>query len=312
MGNLVLAVLLVPFNLLKMQYGNIVLIENIKLRISINMLDSIILTLCYAFLYFFVESNIVYYVLVTLFIDVLTVSYYVIRLKYIPKVWQVDFKLFYQVIKFGIVPMLSLFLVKINYSVDILFLEHMVSAKELGYYSFAATIINYVWLLPDAFKEVLFSKSAKKFDKDSISLTSQISLGSVLCCLVGFILLGKILTNIFYGSEFLPSYNVTVILILGAFSMSIFKLLGVVLVSQGKRGVHFTALAISAIINIIANLWSIPKWGMYGAAWSSVISYTVCAMVLIPYFCKLFKFNPVNLFIPSMSSVKMLISKVKK
>ncbi len=309
---IVLAVVLVPFNLLKMQYENIILIENMRFRMFLHVVDKILLTVCYAVLYFTTESNVAYFVAVTVFVDIFTVVIYLLKLKYVPKIWDIDWSFLKEVLKFGWIPMISLFLTTVNYSIDIFFLEKMSSPEQLGYYSFAVTIINYVWMLPDAFKEVLFSKSAKKLDRKSISLTTQISLLSIAGCFAGFALLGKPLTKWFYGAEFIPSYSVVLILILGAFSMALFKMYGVVLVSQGKRGMHFTSLAISAVINIVANSMAVPKWGMYGAAWASVLSYTACAWILIPYFCKLFNFSLKELFIPSKESILSLKKLAKK
>lgn len=307
-----LAVLLIPFSVLKQQYENIVLIENIRLRMFLHVFDKILLTAAYALLFFTVESNVTYIVCLTIFVDIFTVVFYLAKLGYMPKIWQVDFTFFKSVLKFGWLPMISMLLVTLNYSIDIFFLEHMGTAEDLGYYSFAANIISYVWMLPDAFKEVLFSKSAKKLDRKNIGISMQISLASIACCFVGFFIIGKPFISLLYGKEFLPAYNIVLILILGAFSMSVFKLLGIVLVSQGKRTMHFTALAISVTINIIANTLTIPRWGMYGAALASVLSYTACAWILIPYFCKKFDFKIKDLFIPSKENIKQISKMMKK
>lgn len=300
---IVMAALLIPFNMIKAQYENIVLVENMRLRMFLHVFNQVLLTVCYAVLYFTADSNVMYIVLLTVFVDAFTVVFYLCRLHYIPKIWQVDWALLKQVLKFGFIPMLSLLLTRVNYSVDIFFLEHLGSAQELGQYSFAATIIEYVWMLPDAFKEVLFSKSAKKFDRKNISLAVKISLGSMLCCLVGFAVLGKFLITLVYGSEFLPSYGIVLILIIGALPMAMFKLLGIVLVSQGKRGMHFTALAVSAVVNIIANFYAVPLYGMYGAAWASVISYTICGLFLTVYFCRLYSFSLTELMLPTKADI---------
>ncbi len=307
-----LAVFLIPFSVLKHQYENIVLIENIRLRMFLHVLDKILLTAAYALLFFTAESNVTYIVYLTIFVDVFTVVFYLAKLGYMPKIWQVDFAFFKSVLKFGWLPMISMLLITLNYSIDIFFLEYMGTAEDLGYYSFAANIINYVWMLPDAFKEVLFSKSAKKLDRKNIGISIQVSLISIACCLVGFLVIGKPFISLLYGLEFLPSYNIVLILILGAFSMSVFKLVGTVLVSQGKRTMHFTALAISVTINIIANILAIPRWGMYGAAWASVLSYTACACVIIPYFCRNFDFKLKELFLPSKEFLGQIKSLLKR
>ncbi len=309
---IIMAALLVPFNMIKMQYENIVLVENIRLRMFLHVFNQVLLTVCYAVLYFTAKSNVLYIVLLTVFIDAFTVVFYLCKLHYVPKIWQVDFRFLLEVLKFGFIPMLSLLLVTLNYSVDIFFLEHLGTAEELGQYSFAATIINYVWMLPDAFKEVLFSKSARKFDRENISLSVKISVGAMLGCLVGFAVFGKFLISLVYGSEFLPAYGVVLVLIIGAFPMAMFKLLGIVLVSQGKRGAHFASLAVSAAINIVANIYAIPIWGMYGAAWASVISYTVCGTVLTVYFCKTYSFGLKELLVPSKNDIAKLKKLIKR
>lgn len=309
---IIMAALLVPFNMIKMQYENIMLIENLRLRMFLHIFNQILLTLCYAVLYFTAESNVAYVVLLTVFVDAFTVVFYLSKLKYLPKIWEVDFKLLKQVLKFGFLPMLSLLLVTVNYSVDIFFLERLGTAEELGQYSFAVTIISYVWMLPDAFKEVLFSKSAKKFDKNNISISVKISIASMLCCLVGFTVLGKFLIKFVYGSEFLPSYNVVLILMFGAFPMAMFKLLGIVLISQGRRKAHFISLAVSAVINIVANIITVPLWGMYGAAWASVASYSVCGVMLTVYFCRTYSFGLQELLLPSKEDFVKIKSLIKK
>lgn len=55
----------------------------------------------------------------------------------------------------------------------------------------------------------------------------------------------------------------------------------------------------SAAINVVANIYAIPVWGVYGAAWASVLSYTVCGTVLTVYFCKKYSFTLKELLLPT-------------
>ena len=300
--------LLVPFNILKLQYGNIVLIENIRLSLWMNVFDSIVSMLSYLCLYLWANPQIIYVVVTVVSIDFITVIIYSIKLRVVPQINKVDYPFMGRVIKFGFIPMVSGVLITINYSIDILFLKRMGRPEELSYYALAANIVNYVWLLPDAFKSVLFSKSAKKFDKESIEFSSQVSSAFIIICLLGFALLGRWLLELFYGIEFTNSFGVTLILISGAFSMSIFKLLGVVLVSQGKRMMNFIALLISAIVNIVLNALLIPRIGMYGAGVASVCSYTLCGMILLFYFCRLYSMKVHRLLFLTKGNTSKLLS----
>lgn len=301
-----LILILVPFNIIKLQYSNIVLIEKIRLNFLLTVINSALLTISYALLYFLATPNLVFVIGLTVLIDVFTVLFYSIGLKIVPRFWNVDFAFLKQIIRFGIIPMLSTLLATVNYHIDIIFLKQIGLPEELSYYSLATNIISFVWMIPDAFKSVLYSKSGKKFDRDNILFSSQISSIFILLCLVGFTLLGRFLLGFVYGTEFVSSYGVTILLIIGAFSMSFYKITGVVLVSQGRRIAHFVSLAISAIVNVILNIILIPAMGMYGAAIASVFSYSICGLILLLYFCKLYNMNPIQFVIPSKGTIRAI------
>ena len=300
--------ILVPFNVLKLQYGNIVLIEKIRLNFFLTVFNTVFLTVSYAILYFCASPSIVYVVGLTVIVDIITVVFYIFGLKVVPKAWDIDIAFLKSVLLFGFIPMLSGLLSTINYHIDIIFLKQIGLPEELSYYSLATNIINYVWMIPDAFKTVLFSRSGKKFDKQNTLFSSQVSSLFIIVCFAGFAVFGKFILCFLYGDEFVYSYGVTLLLIVGAFSMSFYKLTGVVLVSQGRRIAHFVTLAASAITNVILNIILIPRMGMYGAAIASVCSYSICGLALLLYFCKLYGMNAVQFMVPSRETVKALIS----
>lgn len=296
----------VPFSIIRLQFGNIVLIEKIRLSFLLTVLTSVIQTICYIVLFYCVTPGIIYVVGITIIMNIISVIAFVICLRVIPQIWNIDFTFFKSVLRFGIIPMLSAFLSTINYRIDIIFLKHIGLPDELSYYSLATGLISYVWMIPDAFKSVLYSKSGKKFDRENILFSSQVSSVFIIVCLAGFAVLGKFLLGLLYGDEFVPSYGVTMLLIVGAFSMSFFKITGVVLISQGRRIAHFVSLAISATVNVILNFLLIPSIGMYGAAIASVCSYTICGLILLIYFCKLYNMNAIWFIIPSKETLKTI------
>ena len=303
-------IVLVPFSIIKLQYGNIVLIENFRLSMWLSVFNSLMNMACYIALFFWAKPRLLYVVGVTVIIDIITVIVYVMDIRIVPYFWNIDIPFLKSVLRFGVIPMLSGLLATVNYSIDIIFLKKIGVPEELSYYALAANIVNYVWLLPDAFKSVLFSKSARKFDKDSIEFSSQISSFFIFLCFISFAILGKFLLGVFYGKEFINSYKVTLLLIIGAFSMSIYKLLGIVLVSQGRRVAHFASLAISAVVNVILNCLLIPKMGMYGAGLASVCSYSLCGGILLIYFCNLYDMKPHHLLLLSSSNIKRMTSRL--
>lgn len=305
-----LIALLVPFNIVKLQFSNIILIENIKLSLVMSLVNSILNVICCMLLYFCTDPNLPYMVGVTVLIDVVTVIVFCVEMKAYPRIRHFDTAFLVEVLRFGFIPMLSGLLATINYSIDIIFLKRMGIAEELSYYSLAANIISYVWLIPDAFKSVLFSKTAKKLDRESIEFSSQVSMLFIFFCLICFAVFGKLALRLMYGEAFVNSYLVTLLLISGAFPMAVFKLLGIVLVSQGRRISHFVALLTSAVFNVVLNVLLIPRIGMYGAGIASVVSYSVCGIILLIHFCRTYSYSPLQILIPRKKTLIKLLNAV--
>ena len=200
-----------------------------------------------------------------------------------------DRALFRQALSFGFLPMLSTLLVTFNYTLDILFLKSMGTAEELSLYTLAALIINYVWMIPDAFKEVLYSRVARGESETEVRISIRGSVALVLLCGGAFALAGRPVLAWVFGAEFLPAWNLVLILFIGAVSMIYYKMLGVVLITEGRTGVYFGILLSSVLLNAVSNLLMIPRFGMIGAAWSSVLSYTLCGALFLCCYCRIKK-----------------------
>ena len=99
----------------------------------------------------FVNLIVVAVGLVYLFSVVKKIS--VMKIKYIYPIPQ-------NMAKKGITFAIALFILTLNYKIDIIFLEHLVSAADIGIYSVGANLAELIWQLPAAISLVLFSKSA--------------------------------------------------------------------------------------------------------------------------------------------------------
>lgn len=278
--------ILLPFSVINQQMESTMAVENIRLKIKLHMFNVTIRMISFGIMFLFIETSLLPPILLTIFLNTLSVIIYFYYSKVKPNQITKDRSFFKEVVTYSWVPMLTALLITLNYSVDIFFLKHMGSAIELGLYSTAVGIVNYFWLIPDSFKEVLVSKVAREYSTKSTLLAIKISVTSVALIIVVFIFLGKFAIALLYGQAFVDSYKVTLILSLGAISMVFYKMIGVVLLSEGKRWVYFFSLLISVIANIIANIFLIPIYGMYGAALGSIISYSICGLSFLFYFAK--------------------------
>ena len=226
---------------------------------------------------------------------ILSKSFYILGYLLLLKVkinpFEVKLRDMFQKIRFGYLPMLTFLLTTLNYKVDVLMLGQAsnISAIELSLYSVGVSIAELAWFIPDIFKEVLFSKTARENNYEDIAAVIRISNAVMLGVIAGILLFGRILIRIFYGADFTDAYMVTVILFLGIPAMSWFKIIYTLLNAQGRRAVSFTVLLISSVLNIIINILTIPHWGIYGAAVASVGSYLICGIVFLILFSKIAK-----------------------
>lgn len=284
---LVYVLLLIPFSVLAQQLESIMTVENIRKKIKINYLVNFLKFVLLSFLLIFInEKTLMYPILILIALYIVTFFFYLksLKVRSLIKIFNRSFLV--KVISFGWIPMLTALLISLNYSVDIILLKHLSNSYNLGIYSIATGLITYFWLIPDSFKEVLVSRVARSESLHSTLLSIKVSFLFLFIVITSFALVGDFAVTLMYGKEYSESYKVTLILSLGTFSMIFYKMFGVILLAEGKRYVYFFNLLVSVILNVILNLMLIPKFGMYGAAISTVFSYNVCGILFLSYFIK--------------------------
>lgn len=187
---------------------------------------------------------------------------------------------------YGFMPMITLFLMTVNYRVDILMLEQFdgVTTAQIGIYSVGVMLAEKVWLLPDTVKDILLSRLCKGEGTEEVAKITRICLAVVLVLIVFVALLSGLFVEIVYGAEYAGADTVTLIMLLGVIGMIFYKMVYAYNVAQGKRGINLLLLAVAAVLNVVGNLFFIPWLGIHGAAWTSVISYNICGLGFLIYF----------------------------
>jgi O-antigen/teichoic acid export membrane protein len=77
----------------------------------------------------------------------------VLKIKYIPKIAK-------NLLSLGVVYAITLLILNLNYKIDIVLLERLSSAAEIGQYTTGVNITELIWHLPAAIEVVVFSRSA--------------------------------------------------------------------------------------------------------------------------------------------------------
>lgn len=276
----------------------VLMLENIKLRNRINMYSNIVYLLILCFIILIVPQNINFiiaaYAFKYLFDSSLIFLFTNMNKNINFKIISMDFIL--KISKTSIYSMLLLLMTTLNYSIDLIILKYYCNYDVVGIYSVGVSLGSMLWIIPDAFKEVLFGKFTKDNSNVEIKLAIKINVYICLVVIFGFLLLGKQFIRIVYGSSFISAYVITLLLFIGTIPMIFYKLINTLFITNGKQKLSFFILLISVITNIGINIIIIPILGALGAALSSIISYTLCGSIFLILFLKDYNISMKELF----------------
>ena len=115
-----------------------------------------------------------------------------------------------------------------------------------------------------------------------------------------------------FGEAFAPSYNLAAILSLGVVSMTFYKIIGVLLLAEGRRIFYFTTLATAVASNVAINYITIPGYGATGAAVVSVITYSLTGAVFVVHFCRSNSIDLRDALAPRVADLKPVLNLVTR
>ena len=97
--------------------------------------------------------------------------------------------------------------------------------------------------------------------------------------------------------------------------MSYFKIIGTLLLAQGKKYVYLGMLTVSVVVNILVNMVTIPLWGKMGAAAASVASYAVAGVCFLAYYLRTYHISVHDVFLfkpEEIARLKGMLLKVRR
>ena len=291
--------LIAPIQVLANQLSFMIMVEDVKFKNKIFFTARITNTLITILAFYTMERTIMVSLALVVVGDLITVVLALWRMKRMPNPLRADLRFAAKIVPFGIVSMITTLMVTLNYRVDTLMMGYMfgIPDVEIGYYTLGVSLSEYGWLIPDAFREVLFSRTAKDDAIGEVTMSMKVNLYLTIMMIVGILVLGKPVIWLLAGAEYLPAYPVTVLLIAGIIPMSYFKIIGTLLLAQGKKYTYLGMLTLSVVANVICNCFTIPLWGKMGAAAASVVSYAVAGGCFLVYYLKTYKIPARDVFL---------------
>jgi O-antigen/teichoic acid export membrane protein len=206
-----------------------------------------------------------------------------------------DFALYgtelWQFIRKGIGYSIPLFVMGLNYKIDLVILKYYVSEYQIGLYTLGVGIANILWRLPMILSFVVFSYSVSAkndivFARKLWNNTKKIMLASLVAiAIIG--VASKYLIPIIYGESFVESYIPFLLILPGTFAIISFKILNSNLAARGNPLLALKVFSVAVVINVVMNFILIPRYGINGASISSSVSYVYGSVVYAYYYYKL-------------------------
>jgi len=284
--------LLIPLHVTARQMDFLCLIENIHIRNVSKIITTIVHTVALFIIYFFLpEANLLFIFFMLLLqqlvdigvkLNMLEIHVFNLGIKF-------DVALFKKAVQVGILPLLSLLLITSNYNIDIFILKELAKFEDVGIYSLAVNLGGQLWLIPDAFKDVLFGKNAQKNDIKSIVEAIKFNFVFSLFMVLFFVVFGRMLIGFLYDDEFIRAYVPLVIIISGNVFMIFYKFIYTLFIADGKRKLSVVIFSVSVLINVGLNFLLIPRMNINGAALASLASYSFCGVAFLAVFMKKYK-----------------------
>jgi len=291
----------------KERIGNINMSEIV--RVSANLLAVILLVWVF-------DMGVVGAALTQLFMAAFTLLYsmwsnrdFSIRIRYVPQIPM-------QLIKKGFSFAIALFMLQLNYRVDVVFLSAMSNPFEVGIYSVGTNLAELIWQLPAAIGMVIFSRSANsKSDAEAVNrsvvLMRYLTPLLVICGII-FWVLCPFIVNVLYGAEFTSSISVIRYLLPGVLVMVIVKILHADLAGRGYPLYALWVSIAPLIVNIGMNFFMIRLYGAEGAAISSSISYTLAGILFLRVYSKKEGITIRSIFALRLTDVQAVMKRFKK
>ena len=181
--------------------------------------------------------------------------------------------------------------------IDQLMLSRYRGASSVGFYTISVSYSELLLLVPTAIQNVFYAKISRML-AEKIDLVPKTLLvyrhNFYLLLLLSVVLaLGAYpFIILFYGPAFLPSVMPFLVLLPGAFFLYWNNILTNYLVGTQKFWVISAVSVGAAILNILLNMFFIPRWDASGAAFASSITYFLVGLAYIKVFMHYGRLSP--------------------
>ncbi|OGZ17779.1 MAG: hypothetical protein A2V72_01925 [Candidatus Nealsonbacteria bacterium RBG_13_37_56] len=172
--------------------------------------------------------------------------------------------------------------------IDVFLINIFIFPLAVGLYSASVSIAESIWLISQSASTVLFPKITSEKDNQKIKNFTPLVCRNILFItfLMAVLLFfsAKWVVVTLFGTDFLGSVLPLQILLIGSIAISVSRILAFDFYGRGMPILSSYTNFFAIIVNVLLNIFWIPKYGIAGAAWATSVSYSFAFLVnLVSY-----------------------------
>lgn len=171
----------------------------------------------------------------------------------------------------------------LNYRLDYWIVEKIAGTLSLGTYALAFSLLQKMWILPSSIAFVLLpiiSKNASK-STENLIIVGRITFWFLIFLGLFFLLFLKPIIVLLYGNDFIQTYDLFIILLIGGIPFSLTTIYASYFAGIGAVKINLIGTLIGLVFTVILDFVLIPQYGNYGAAIASTFSYLLSSIYII-------------------------------
>jgi O-antigen/teichoic acid export membrane protein len=186
---------------------------------------------------------------------------------------------------------------------------------QIAVYAVAVSVIDRLRVVPDSVSSALLPKLATLGPAEMGAYAARITRHLMFwVCLSGLALaaVAPFLVPILFGRPYSASVLPLYVLLPATAMLTVRGMVGSYFIAAGRPGFNAWVQAGSVAVNVAANLWAIPRYGILGAAFASLLSYGVEAIATVVVFRRVTGCGLREVFVAGRDDLRPYLGRVRR
>jgi O-antigen/teichoic acid export membrane protein len=205
---------------------------------------------------------------------------------------------------------------KVHERADVLLMAALaIDPAQIAVYAVAVSVIDRLRVVPDSISAALLPKLATLPDAEKGPYTARVTrhlMFWVWLTGLGLVVVAPYGVPLLFGKPYAASVLPLWVLLPATAMLTLRWMIGNYFVAVGRPGFNVRVGAAALVVNVAANLWAIPRFGILGAAGASVLSYGVEAIATVLVFRRVTGCGLGQILVASRDDLRAYLGRVRR